>query len=648
MDVTRQLFWNIDGKDFMYAAALAASLIFFLGISNKIKGWKQGRKANYRPSNIFIKSKNMFLHDKDIFKSTLRRFMHLGIFYGFLVLLSGSTVIALQDYFGIHGSFYLIISLLLDVFGFIAITGVVIAVYKKYINKSDNKNKTIDDAISLTLLFIILLTGFILEGLRIFAAGDVWAQWSPVGLTIAVIVQKSGLSIGLARSFHAVLWYCHMLLSLGFIAYIPHSKLFHMVASPLSIFFKTFSAIGTLTPAGIITQQGGKMGAARLEHFTRKQLLELDACLSCVRCEKHCPAYESGAPFSPRLLLQDLKKHAQQKYSFFGTSVKGFDSHLIGTVVSQEALLSCTSCGLCELRCPVSMEHVSRIIDMRRSFMSGDNGYPNEFKQLFGNLSQEGNPWGASPNRLAALEAPLISEKIRTDILYWIGCVGTYDSRNKQVTQAMLNLLKKADVDFAVMGGEGKCCGDTARRLGNECLFQQLAAENINTLKRYKFNTIVTACPHCYNTLKNEYPALGGVYKVLHHSEFIIQLIESGKILPKAIDKRRVTFHDPCYLGRYNNITSAPRKVLASIPGVELTEMKSTKTKSHCCGAGGGQIWREHKLTKKISSLRAQEAINIKADIIASACPLCLLSMTDALCSLEPGLKILDIAEMIL
>lgn len=651
MDVIRQLFWNIDGKGFMYAAALAAFVIFSLGLSNKIRGWRQGKGGSLHRYDTFSKLKSIILHDENIFKTTLRRFMHLAIFYGFFILLIGTIVIALQQYLGIHlfyGSFYLIFSLILDLFGLLAIIGIILIAYKRYINKRDGKNKTIDDAISLTLIFAILLTGFILEGLRIYATGDLWAHWSPVGLIIAIIAQKSDLSIGSARSLHAFLWYFHMLLSFGFIAYIPYSKLFHMVASPLNIFFKSFPTIGTLTPVGIVTEQIGSPGAARLEDFTRKQLMELDACLACVRCEKHCPAYESGAPFSPMLLVQVLKKHARHRYSFFGNSIKSFDSHFIGTVISKEALLSCTSCGLCEVRCPVNVEHVSRIIDIRRSFMSGVDGYPDEFQELFGNLFEKGNPWGASPSSIEDLGVPLISEKKNTDILYWVGCFGAYDSRNSQVAQAMFTIFKKADIDFAVMGAEGKCCGDTARRLGNEVLYQQLATGNIQALNQYKFNAIVTACPHCYNILKNEYPELGGSYPVLHHSEFILQLIESGKIVPQASEKRKVTFHDPCYLGRYNNIISTPRKVLSSIPGVELAEMKSTKSKSHCCGAGGGQIWREDKYTKKMGALRAKEAIKVKPDIVASACPLCLVSMTDAVCSQEPGIKIMDIAEMVL
>lgn len=653
MEATRQLFWNIGGKNFMYIAAIFALLVFFLGLVNKIRGWAEGR-CGTRQGHMFSRVKylilNVFEHEKNIFKSKYRRFMHLTIFYGFLILFIGTIIIAIQDHFGIqlfYGPFYLILSLLLDLFGLFALIGIGMAVRRRYLDKSFSKNRTVDDAISLTMITIILLTGFILEGLRIFVTSDLWAQWTPVGFAVSAIIQMTGLSVSVARSVHAVLWYCHMLLAFGFIAYIPYSKLFHMVASPLNILLKSSSRIGTLTPVRIILGETERIGAARLEDFTKKQLMELDACLTCLRCEKHCPAYEGGVHFSPRLLVQTLKKHAQYKYSFVGTKVKSFDSRLIERVISKEALLSCTSCGLCEEKCPVNVEHVNRIIDMRRSFMSEADNCPDEIQAVFENLSITGNPWGLASDTLGDLDVPLISEKKHTDVLYWPGCFGTYDKRNNKVTQVMLNLFKKAGVDFAVLGGEGNCCGDTARRLGNELLFQKLANANIKMLNGYNFRTIVTACPHCYNTLKNEYPELGGNYRVLHHTEYILELIESGKIVPSSMEKCRVTYHDPCYLGRYNSIYSAPRKILMSIPGVELVEMRNTKSKSCCCGAGGGRVWLDDQQKKKNSELRVKEAVKTNSDFIVSACPLCLVTLNDSVGTLESGIKNIDIAEIV-
>ncbi len=650
MDITRPLFWNINGKSIMYIVAFAAFLIFFLGVSNKIRGWRKGRKDSSRPVNLAAAFKSLFLHDSNIFKSKLRRRMHSGIFYGFLILLIGTIIVGLQEHLNIylfHGPFYLILSLLLDLLGLLAMIGIGLAAYKRYYDNRDGKN-TIDDAISLTLIFIILLTGFILEGLRIFAAGDPWAGWTPVGLLIAVIAQLTGLSAASARSVHAVLWYCHMLLSMGFIAYIPYSKLFHVIASPLNILLKPSSSVSALTPVGMDSGQNGSLGVARLEDFTRKQLIELDACISCLRCEKQCPSYQNDMSLSPRELVQVLKKHAAQRYSFFGRRVKSFDSDLFKAGISREALLSCTTCGKCEEKCPMSLEHVRRVVEIRRSFMSGDYGVPDEARKLYENLINKGNPWGESPDKINDWGVPFISEKKSADILYWAGCFGTYDSRNQQVARTMFKLFEKAGADFAVMGPEAKCCGDTARRLGNEPLFQELAAGNIKALNGYEFNTIVTACPHCYNTLKNEYPELGGVYRVLHHSEYIAGLIESGKIKPEAGEKRKVTYHDPCYLGRFNNVYSAPRRILTSIPGLELAEMRNRKEKSKCCGAGGGQIWLNNReYVEKISQVRAREAVKTEADIIVSACPLCLVTLGDAAVRLKPNIKNMDIAELI-
>lgn len=656
MEATRQLYWNTDGKGLMYGFAFIALIIFIVGFSKKIRSWQQGRHDSY--NNLGLRFKSLFLeitkHDKGIFKGTFRRFMHLSVFYGFVILLIGTLVIALQENFKLSlfdGTNYLIISLLLDLFGLMAMIGIVMAAYKRYIDKPDHSDYTLDDAILLILVFLILFTGFILEGLRIDITRDIWARWTPVGLFFSVVIQKSGLSILSARSAHAFLWYFHMLLSLGFIAYTPYSKLFHMVASPLNIFLRSSSPRGTLTSVDITSQKARNAGVVRLEEFSKKQLIELDACVSCLRCQKGCPAYLSGAPLSPKAMIQSLKKHSNQKNSFFRSKSKTFAHPLIDKVISKETLWSCTTCGLCEEKCPVYIEHIKRIVDMRRGLITQAKGYPVEVQKLFSNISEKGNPWGLSSDSKYYLRknfaVPLLSEKQQTDVLYWVGCFGSYESRNKNVSQVMFKILQKAGIDYAILGMEEKCCGDSVRRLGNERIFEQLAIETINTLNRYKFKTIVTHCPHCYNTLKNEYPQFGGHYHVLHHSEFILELLKSGKIQPKETKKIKVTLHDPCYLGRYNNIYNAPREVLSSIPGLELIEMKNNRSKGFCCGGGGGRIWMEDPSGQQINSILAKKAIKTESDIIASACSLCLTKLTQAVGSLDADIKNMDIAEIV-
>lgn len=658
MEATRQLFWNANGKSFMYFFFLISFVVFIIGCSTRIRGWQQGR--HFRYDNLGLRLRMFFSaiikHDKGIFKGTFRRYMHLGVFYGFVILTLGTLVIAIQDHFGIplfYGKKYLILSLLMDLFGLMTMIGIGMATYKRYIDKRDHEDYTFDDAFLLFLVFIILFTGFVLEGLRIYITGDVWARWTPVGLFFAILTQKIGLSVLSALNFHAILWYFHMLLAFGFIAYIPYSKLFHMFASGLNIFLRSFSPTGGLTPVEISCQEKINVGAARLEDFSRKQLVELDACVSCGRCQKGCPAYMSGAPLSPRVVIQNLKSHSNKKNSFFrNKGSKIVNNSIIDTVISKETLWSCTTCGLCEDKCPIYIEHIKRIIDLRRGLFTEATSFPLEVQQVFKNISDTKNPWGLSLDTkfylAKELHIPLISEKNQTDILYWVGCFGSYESRNQKVSQVMFKLLEKAGVNFAILGIEEKCCGDSVRRLGNEKLFQQLAHENIKNLNRYEFKTIVTACPHCYNTLKNEYPQFGGHYHVLHHSEFILELINTGKIEPKGGTNLKVTYHDPCYLGRYNSVYNAPRDLINSIPGLELVEMKNNRSRAFCCGAGGGRIWLEdNNKERKINNILLGKAIKNEPDILASACSLCLTTLAEAMSSLDTDIKGMDIAEIV-
>jgi Fe-S oxidoreductase len=670
MEATRQLYWNIHGKGIMYLFALISVVIFIRGCYKKLWAWQQGHKISYDHFNLRFK---VFLsalvkHDEGIFRGTFRRFMHLGVFYGFVILTIGTSVIAIQDHFGIplfYGNKYLVLSLLMDLFGLMAMVGIGMAAYKRYIDKPDHEDYTLDDAALLILVFLILFTGFIVEGLRIYSTQDPWAWWSPVGLLFSAVVSIFGLSLRSILFVHAALWYLHMSLAFGFIAYIPYSKLFHMFASSLNIFLRPFSPIGGLSPVDIIVSDEKTIGAARLEDFSKKQLLELDACISCGRCQKGCPAYMSGNPLSPRVLVQTLKRHSKAKASFFRSRREAVNSVIPGNVISKETLWSCTTCGLCEDKCPIIIEHIKRIVDLRRSLSAENSNYPPMIQKVFKSISEVGNPWGIrfdaaddsngsyssnSPLCWAPeIQAPLLSVKKETHVLYWLGCFGSYESRNQKVTQTMFKIFEKAGIDYAVLGSEEKCCGDSVRRLGNEKLFQQLARETIRTLDRYSFKTIVTCCPHCFNTLKNDYPQLGGLYQVKHHSEYLLELIVSGQLTLKEAEanNRKVTYHDPCYLGRYNSIYEEPRKILTSIPGLEFVEMKNNRARAFCCGAGGGRIWQDNITEQRISKLLVKKGLRAEPDILVSACSMCLTTLTDAISDLGADIENKDIAEIV-
>lgn len=665
-EATRELYWNIDGKGEIYLIALIALIVFVVGVMQKFRSWYKGRPIVYDNLGLRLKIflSTILKHDKGVFRGTFRRFMHFGVFYGFLILTLGTLVIAIQNHFGIplfNGKKYLFLSLLLDLFGLLAMIGIGMATYKRYIDKQDHEEYTFDDAFLLMLVFTILFTGFILEGLRIYSTNDPWAWWSPVGLLFSQLIQTFRLSVQITTDLHAFIWYIHMLLSLGFIAYIPYSKLFHMIASPLNIFLRPFPPSGTLTPISILSNNTDIVRSGCLEEFTKKQLVELDACISCGRCQKGCTAYMSGASLSPKIMIQNLKKHAKERNSFFRTyrsrALKiDTSSQIIDKVISKETLLACSTCGLCEEKCPMSIEHIKRIVDMRRSIGTDEGeGYPLEVQTIFKAISSNGNPWGLRKESEYYLDqepnVPLLSVKKQTDMLYWLGCFGSYEARNQKVSRVMFKILDKAGIDYAVLGGEEKCCGDSVRRLGNEKLFQQLATDNILNLNRYQCNTIVTHCPHCFNTLKNEYPQFGGNYQVIHHSELILHLINLGKITPKKVNNNKVTFHDPCYLGRYNAQYQAPREILSSIPGLNLIEMKNNRNWASCCGAGGGRIWMKGidalKKDDRINDLLVKKALKAETAILASACALCLTTLTEAMTSLDTNIEIKDIAELV-
>lgn len=658
MEATRLIYWNTNGKSLMYVFSGLMLMIFCIGMRKRIGLWRVGQPIVYKNLGLRLKKllKDLLIHDQGIFKGSFRRVMHWGIFFGFIILFIGTLEIAIQEDFHIplfYGKVYLWSALLMDLFGLLCLIGIVMAVYKRYIVKPDHAHYTFDDALLLAFIFIVLLTGFILEGLRIYITSDPWSNWSPVGLLLSLLIRKLGLSISSARLAHAGLWYFHMVLALGFIAYLPYSKLFHMIATSLTLILRSYSPIGTLNSSNQAANETEPIGVESIEDFSWKQLMELDACISCLRCQKGCPATTFGAQFSPREMIQALKRQVRGTSLFLNTQRDReiFSRTIVDQIISKETLWSCATCGLCEDKCPASLEHIKRIVDMRRSLVKTESGYPEKVWRVFEHLESVGNPWGTSPREhdhwTPEFVVPRISTEKQVEVLYWLGCFGSHGSRTMKVSEAMFKIMTMAGVDFAILGGEESCCGDSVRRLGHEALFQQLAKKTIKTLNQYKFQTIVTHCPHCLNTIKNEFPELGGRFEVLHHSEFLLGLLESGKIMPKESRNRKITFHDPCYLGRYNQQYSAPREVLSNIPDLDFVEMKNNQARAFCCGAGGGRIWMDDNNADPITSRLVEKALKTKADILVSACSMCLTRLTETVNASGVELECKDLAEMI-
>jgi len=442
----------------------------------------------------------------------------------------------------------------------------------------------------------------------------------------------------------------HIFLVLGFIAYIPYSKLFHIVSSPLNMIYRSLEPKGALSHMDLEDEEAESFGVAKIEEFTWKQLLDLDACTRCGRCQDFCPAYLTEKPLSPKTLILDLKNHLHEQ----GKKTDAAPP-LVGHVVQEDTLWACTTCRSCMEHCPVYVEHVDKIIDMRRSQVLMESKFPEELMEAFRGLEKNSNPWGlgfdARAEWVKELDVPILSESPEKefDYLFFVGCIRSYDDRNKKVAMAMSRILNHLGIKFAILGMEEGCCGDPARRVGNEYLYQILAQNNIETFNRYKIGKILTTCPHCYNTIKNEYPQMGFSCEVKHHAEFLAEQIDSGHLkLNRALPKK-LTYHDPCYLGRYAGMYEEPRRVLNAIDSLEIREMKRAKRESFCCGAGGGWMWMDEKLGKRINIQRLEDALETNPEWISTACPFCVTMFDDAIKSKDKqeSLKIWDIAEIV-
>ena len=531
----------------------------------------------------------------------------------------------------------------MDVFGVAFIIGCLLAMYRRAFKRKPSLGHNKSDWWLLGLLLSLGVTGFTVEALRIhYTQVQPWlAHWSTVGWLIdATLLQ--GLDIGTARTLHLAAWWLHAFLVAAFFATIPVTRFLHVITGPANIAGRPERPMGELIPLTIEeVERTGRTGVNTIADFTRQQLLSLDACMECGRCEDACPATASNKPLSPKAVVIDLRGLMSRG---------GGDVH---TAIRDETLWACTMCQACVEECPVLIGHVDLISDMRRDLIGEGklSGPPAKALQQIGNQS---NPYGR-PNseRLAwaeGLDVPTVEVNPSFEYLLWVGCAASFDPRAQKVARATAELLKEAKVNFAVLGTKERCTGDPARRIGDEFLYQQLAQANVETLTRHKAKKIVTPCPHCYNTLKNEYPQFGGQYQVQHHSQLLAELIETGRLSNGTSTGEPVTLHDPCYLARVNREVDATRAVIGAATDAQFREMPRHGKKTFCCGAGGGRMWFDESPAQRVSCLRAQEALATGAQTLATACPFCLNMMTDGMAGTQGGekVKVVDIAELLL
>lgn len=664
MEITREIFWNVGSgvRIPVYLLGVIVVVILIYGLVKRIRLWRIGKSEN-RVDRPFKRIGSVLLFGfghKRILKEPYPGIMHLFLFWGFVILFIGTVLIFLQEdltrlFFNkifIRGNFYLTFSFLLDLFGLLAIIGVVLALFRRYVLKPKRLDNKFEDALVLILLFFILLTGFTNEGLRIASTSPEFEKWSLLGWQFSKLflaLDSSGTSFG---SLHLVFWWIHVILAFGFIGYISYSKLLHFISSPLNQFFRSFSPKGEIKPI-LDIDNAETFGVAKLSDFTWKQLFDTDACTRCGRCQDNCPAYLSEKPLSPKKVIQDLKNHLVLQGGVSSQKENPEEQPIAGNVITEDELWACTSCGACQEVCPVFVEVVDKVVDLRRYLVLMESKFAPEVKLFFKNMETNYNPWtigfATRGDWAKDLKVKILAEDSDVEFLLWIGCAGSFDERNKKVSRTLVNLLEKANLNFGILGAEELCCGETARRMGNEYLAQILMQQQIELFTRYGIKKIITYCPHCFNTFKNEYPQFRGSYEVFHHTEFLWELIKKKKLELSTSVEMGVVYHDSCYLGRYNNVYDAPRKLLESINDARLLEMRRKKDKSFCCGAGGGRMWMEETSGKRINQMRVDQAVQTNASVLATACPYCLTMLGDGIKEkeMEHLITAFDIAELI-
>lgn len=654
---------------------------------------KLGKKPDVKDdfgTRLNLLLENVVFHKK-LLKDKKSGIMHVVMFYGFIILQFGAIELIVKGLvkgfelpFGRAHKYF---SLMQEITVFLILVAVGFAFYRRYIEKLKRLKRGFKSG--LVLLFISTLMATVLLSL---AFEQLWLGHEPSGyapISSLIAMAFAGISDTAAAALFYVFWWLHLLILLAFAVYVPQSKHAHLIFAPVNVWFKKLDPPGKLSSIDFEDETQEVFGVGRIEDFTQTQLIDLYACVECGRCTNMCPASGTGKMLSPMDLITKMRDHLTEKgaaitsrtpwmpsFAFAGTTANqlalqasevaaaaegaaavAYEKNLIGDVITEQELWACTTCRNCEDQCPVMNEHVDKIIDMRRYLVMTEGSMPQEAQRALNNIERQGNPWGINrKDRLKWIEGlngqydvPTVQQVEEFEYLFWVGSMGSFDNRSQKITQAFVKLMHEAGVTFAILGSEEKNSGDTARRIGNEFLFQQLAQENIALFQAYGVKKIVTCDPHAYNTFKNEYPEFGLEAEVYHHSELLAQWVKEGRLKPTKEVKERITYHDSCYLGRYNEIYDKPRQILTAIPGVEIVEMKRSGCDSMCCGAGGGLMWMEEHEGTRINVARTEQALEVNPTAIASACPYCLTMMSDGvkMKEMEDQVKTRDIAEIL-
>jgi Fe-S oxidoreductase/nitrate reductase gamma subunit len=593
--------------------------------------------------------------------------MHVLIFYGALTFDTMTVNHTLEGYFDKFTLFGntgigLLFSLVVDVFAVLILVGVAFFIVRRFIIRPKAYRTTLFDSGMIYLLLITVTLSYLYFEAFAIASHPETVRLSFLGKYLAAGL--TGLPAGTLAAHLKISWWLHILIVFGFIAYVPHSKYFHMFTGPVNVFLRSPGSSREIRPLDI--EKSEVFGVEKAADLTWKDDLDTFACMECGRCQDACPAFASGKPLSPKMIIFNLERHLLEQRRNLIKNKRDDLPALFPNVHTEGEIWTCTTCGACQHVCPVEIEHIRKIIGVRQSEVLMQSRFPQELNTFFRNMETNSNPWGIGFAKraewAAGQDVPVLSERGSAEYLLWVGCAGSFDEEGTQIARAMVTILKKAGVDFAILGTEEKCCGDSARRLGQEYLFQTLAAENAGLFVQYKVKKILTFCPHGYNTFKNEYPKLRGLLpgipekdqagladiEIIPHVAFLRRLIKSGRLPLRAAEISRLTYHDSCYFGRHNGLVAEPREVIASLRPQAFTELKNNREHSFCCGAGGGLMWTEEKLGQRINHLRTEEVIASRAEVAATSCPFCLNMLKDGLKDKErPDIKVKDLAQLV-
>jgi Fe-S oxidoreductase/nitrate reductase gamma subunit len=655
MEGAREILWNVGSGGIlpMYLISVVAIAVCAWGFYRRIRVYRLGRpldRFDRMPLRIRVMLKNALAQSR-VLQSPGPGSLHTLLFWGFGILFFGTLLIFVQaDLTGpifhlrfLQGGFYRLFSLLLDLAGGVAIVMLGGLLVRRFFIKPAGLMTDRDGCLIHALLFAILITGFLVEGTRM-AASEIGrdpglASFSPIGLVagrLFLSLSPEQLSLD-----HRILWWLHFFLAMGFIAIIPFTRLRHIFTIPASYLFADLGANGAIAAIDTEDESISQFGAGRVTDLTWKDIFDTDACVNCGRCQDQCPAWSTGKPLSPMEVIRQIGEAA------FGNS----DS-VLAAKIGEDAVWSCTTCGACREVCPAGVEHVNKIIEMRRNLLLMEGKFPdNAVRTAFGNLEVNANPFGFAHAGRAdwaeRLDVTIMAEDAAVDILYFAGCYASFDGRNRRVARSFVKICNAAGVKVGILGREEKCCGEPARKLGNEYLYQVMARENIGVINGYRVKRIVTTCPHCYYTLGRDYRELGLDIPVEHYTTFIVDLMTGGGLAlePAAF---AFTYHDSCYLGRYMGIIEPPRQILCQAGG-RLTGMARSGYGSFCCGAGGGRILAEEKLGSRINGLRVDMARETGAPLLVSSCPFCLTMFEDGIKTgnCEGELEAKDLAEIV-